>query len=117
MKKLCIAIAALPLFTSLAFAGPDMNAAAKDVCKCLEGPNSQATRFMELAAEAQASGDQSELMSAQDDMRGIMEESSRCFGSLPAKYPEIDKSEDLQQEIMTMAHKQCPNPVFQISMK
>ncbi len=117
MKKLFIAITALPLFTSLAFAGPDMNAAAKDVCKCLEGPNSQATRFMELAAEAQASGEQSELMAAQDDMKGIMEETSRCFGALPDKYPEIDKSEELRQEVMTMAYKQCPNPASQISMK
>ena len=116
MKKFFTAIAALPLFTSLAYAGPDMNAAAKDVCKCLEGPNSQATRFMELASKAQASGDQSDLVSAQDDLKAITEETGRCLGALPDKYPDIDKSEELQKEVMTMAGKQCPNPAAQISM-
>jgi hypothetical protein len=117
MRKLFITSTALLLFTSPVFAGTDLDAAEKDVCRCLEAPQNQAMKMMELFDKAQASGDMSELQAAQDEMQGIIEESGRCFAALPEKYPEIDKSEELQKEVMANAARQCPDPVSQVSMK
>lgn len=41
---------------------------------------------------------------------GILSESNKCFESFPEKYPEIDKNQDLQNKVMAMVEKKCPNP-------
>ena len=52
MRKLFVAIPGLLLFTTPLLAGPDLTEAGKDVCNCLEGPQNQAMKMMELADRA-----------------------------------------------------------------
>ena len=109
MSKSLIAIILVP-FCSLAWADPDLNEAAADVCDCLEAPYAQVQQAMELITAAQASGDMSALMAAQGEMMAVMNVGSQCFDVLTEKYPEISQSEDLQQQVMNIADQQCPNP-------
>ncbi|MCU7868626.1 MAG: hypothetical protein KZQ98_08825 [Candidatus Thiodiazotropha sp. (ex Lucinoma borealis)] len=114
MSKTLIAIMLVP-FCSLAWAAPDLNEAAEDVCDCLEAPNAQAQQAMELISAAQASGDMSALIAAQGEMMGVINASSQCFDALADKYPEINQSEELQQQVMNIADVQCPNPAAAMS--
>ena len=114
MTKSLIAIILAPV-CSLAWAAPDLNEAAQDVCDCLEAPYAQAQQAMELISAAQASGDMSALVAAQCEMMGVINASNQCFEALPAKYPEINQSEELQQQVMNMADEQCPNPAAAMS--
>ena len=109
MTKWLTATILIP-FTSLVWATPDLNAAADDVCKCLEEPYAQAQQAIELIQAAQASGDMSALMAAQGEMMGVISASAQCFEALPAKYPQIDTDPALQDQVMTIAETQCPNP-------
>lgn len=109
MSKLLIAIILVP-FVSLAWAAPDLNKAAEDVCDCLEEPYAQVQQAMELMTAAQASGDMSALMAAQGEMVGVIKAGSQCFDVLKKKYPEISQSEELQEHVMNIADEQCPNP-------
>ena len=104
----------LSLMMNLAFAGPDLDAAAQDVCICLEAPYAQAATAMQLISQAQASGDMSQLMAAQGEMMAVIDASSECFEELPEKYPEIDQSDALQDEVMARADELCPNPMNQM---
>tara|TARA_R110002074_G_scaffold153804_1_gene309086 strand:- start:25 stop:378 length:354 start_codon:yes stop_codon:yes gene_type:complete len=109
MSKSLVAIILLP-FCSLTWAASDLNKAAEDVCDCLEEPYAQVHKAMELISAAQASGDMSALMAAQGEIVGVINAFNQCFDSLKAKYPEINKSKELQQQVMNVANKQCPNP-------
>ena len=40
----------------------------------------------------------------------VADEATRCFEELAKKYPEMDKSEKLRDEVMVKADKKCPNP-------
>lgn len=106
----------LLICSTAAFAGPDLDQASNDVCKCLEAPHNQAKKAMELLHQAQASGDMSQLMSAQGEMMGVLSESNRCFEGLAKKYPEIDRSNELQNKVMAMAEQKCPNPAMNMQM-
>ncbi len=114
MSKLLITIIIVP-FCSLAWAAPDLNEAADDVCDCLEAPYAQAQQAMELISAAQASGDMSALIAAQGEMMGVINASNQCFDALTEKYPEISQSEELQQQVMNIADEQCPNPAAAMS--
>ena len=116
MKTLFISLTTSLILSNLAFADPNLNQAADDVCKCLEAPQKQARKAMELIHQAQASGDMSQLMSAQGEMMGVIGESGRCFDALAKKYPEIDQSNELQSKVMAMAEQQCPNPATNMPM-
>ena len=109
MSKSLIAIILVP-FCSLAWAASDLNKAAEDVCNCLKAPYAQVQQAMELIRAAQASGDMSALIAAQGEMMGVINASNQCFDALTEKYPEISQSEELQQQVMNIADKQCPNP-------
>ena len=114
MTKSSIAIILVP-FCNLAWAAPDLNEAAEDVCDCLEAPYAQAQQAMELIIAAQASGDMSALMAAQGEMMAVMNAGSQCFDALTVKYPEISQSEELQEQVMNIADEQCPNPAAAMS--
>lgn len=117
MNKLPIIVATILLAPNFAMAGPNLEEATNDVCKCLEKPYEQTRKAMEMIKKAQASGDTSQMVSAQGEMMGVLSASSRCFATLPKKYPEIDKDDKLKNRVMTMAEKQCPNPAGQFSKK
>lgn len=98
-------------------AEPDLQAATDEVCKCLEEPYKIAKQSLEKINQAKTSGDFSELMAAQGNMMAVIDASAKCFDALPGKYPQIDKSEELQNKVMQMAEKQCPNPASQLSVQ
>lgn len=110
MSKSLIAMILLP-FCSIAWAAPDLNEAAGDVCDCLEEPYAQVQKAVELNNAAKASGDMSALMAAQGEMMGVINASNQCFDALRQKYPEINQSEELQQQVMNKADELCPNPL------
>ena len=111
-KVLLLTTAALlaPALASQALAGPDLKAAADDVCNCMAEPNRVAAEGIELLKKAQASGDFSQVMMAQGKVMGVMSAAKNCFEKLPAKYPAIDKNDALKEKVMAMANQQCPNP-------
>ena len=99
----------LSLLTHNAFA-VDLDAAADDVCGCLEEPYKLVEQSLQELSKAQASGDFSRLMEVQGNMMGIIDSSTLCFEDLPRKYPEIDKDKTLQDKVMAKVDEQCPNP-------
>ena len=107
--KILLAIFGLLVFGQSAF-GADLQAAADDVCACLEGPYARMQQFMAEMEKVQASGDYSKLMPLQSEIKGTVDESSLCFQELPSKYPEIDRDEELQKRVMAIVDRQCPNP-------
>ncbi|MFT5677246.1 MAG: hypothetical protein ACI808_003198 [Paraglaciecola sp.] len=109
MSKLLIAIILVP-FCSLVWAAPDLNEAAEDACDCLEGPYAEVQKVMELIAAAQASGDMAASTASQGEIMGVINAGNKCFEALTEKYPEINQSEKLQEQLMNIADKQCPNP-------
>jgi hypothetical protein len=40
----------------------------------------------------------------------VTEAMTRCFDNLAKKYPEIDKSDKLQEELEAKADEKCPGP-------
>ncbi len=100
MKKLFAAVIPLLVITSSVFAGSDVNKAADGVCQCFEAPHEQIRRMMELSRKAEESGDTSELEAAQEKIKGVMEEFSRCFAALSKKFPEVEASIEVQKEVM-----------------
>lgn len=113
MTKFCL-ITILSLATSLTFAAPNLQDATNDVCQCLEEPNNQAKQLIELFNQAQASGDISQVVAAQGDLMKVIKASEKCFKRLPEKYPDIDKSKELQKQVMDMTAQQCPNPAAKL---
>ncbi|WP_261841722.1 hypothetical protein [Aliamphritea ceti] len=114
MRKFLVTCTFIP-FCSIVWATPDLNAAAEDVCDCLEAPYAQVQQAMELFNAAQASGDMSALEAAQGEMMGVINASRQCFKGLTVKYPEISLSEELQHQVMDIADEQCPNPAAAMS--
>lgn len=92
------------------WAGPNLDAAATDVCECLEAPYEQVEQALQLVRAAQASGDMSGIMAAQGEMMQVLSASGECFDALVEKYPEIDKSDTLKAQVMEIADEKCPNP-------
>jgi hypothetical protein len=110
MKMRSIALFILATLLSLPTLAADLQAAADDVCSCLEAPYNVVQRALDDLQKAQASGDYSKMTQAQGEMMGVMSASSKCFAELPAKYPEIEQNDELKSKVMALADKQCPNP-------
>ncbi|MCW9051660.1 MAG: hypothetical protein OQJ91_05010 [Motiliproteus sp.] len=117
MKRLLCSLLLLVPFPPSLLAASNLDEAANDVCKCLEAPYAQAEKAMALVQQAQASGDMSQLMAAQGDMMGVISASGRCFEGLSKKYPDIDRSPELQDQVMAKADQKCPNPAKQFQMR
>lgn len=88
----------------------DLQAAADDVCACLESPYALVEKAMNDLQKAQASGDFSKIMQSQGEMMGVMGATSECFEKMPARYPDIDKNDELKKKVMEITNRQCPNP-------
>ena len=111
MRCLIISLGLLSLpVGSVMGASVNTDAAAKDVCKCLEAPYREAEKAMKLVEQAQASGDMSQLMALQGEMMGVVSATTRCFEDLSKKYTVIDNDPKLQADVMDKADKLCPNP-------
>lgn len=112
MKKYySFSISTLLFLSASVFSAPNLQQAAKDVCKCLEAPYEQAEKALKLLKQAQATGNTAELMSAQGEMMGTISASTNCFNNLEKKYQIISQSEKLQKEVMALTEKLCPNPI------
>ncbi|WP_157134395.1 hypothetical protein [Photobacterium profundum] len=98
----------IPAFVS---ATTDKEQAAKDVCKCLEEPYSEANKALELINNANASGELSKILSSQEELMKVINTSQKCLEDLYIKYPEIDKDTALQADVIAIADKNCPNPL------
>jgi len=98
----------IPPFSS---ATTDTEQAAKDVCKCLEEPYSEANKALELINNANASGELSKILSSQEELMKVINTSQKCLEDLYIKYPEINKDTTLQAEVITITDKECPNPL------
>ncbi|MGF1875669.1 hypothetical protein L4D77_10115 [Photobacterium frigidiphilum] len=98
----------IPAFVS---ATTDKEQAAKDVCKCLKEPYSEANKALELINNANASGELSKILSSQEELMKVINTSQKCLEDLYIKYPEIDKDTALQAEVITLADSNCPNPL------
>ena len=113
MNKQLFGVVIAVLFYGQSFAADDINNAAKDVCECLKAPHEQARLAVDLIEKAQSSGDLSQLASAQAEIMGVIQASQNCFEALTIKYPEVNKSEKLQTEVMNKAQQNCPSPMTQ----
>lgn len=98
------------LFFSSTALSVDLQSAVNDVCECHKKPNELIEQSLSQLQAAQAGGDYSQLVKIQGEMMGAMDVVSNCFESLPEKYPEIDANKELQDKVLAMAEKQCPNP-------
>lgn len=116
MNRFLFGIAVFMFVSLPAAAGPDLKQATKDTCKCLEAPYAQLEKAMEIISAAQTSGDMSQMMVAQGEMMGVLGASTQCFERLAQKYPEIDQSDELKQEVMDATEKECPKPASAMGM-
>ena len=81
---------AVTLSTSLPVIAQDLDAATKDVCKCLEQPYAMLEEVLSEISTAQAQGDYDALLAKQGEMTEAVNSSTACFDGLPAKYPKIN---------------------------
>ena len=102
----------LALHASVSVAA-DLDAAADDICECFKQPYALIEQSIADVQAAQASGDYSKLAQAQGEMMGVMNATASCFEGLPARYPEIDKSNELKNKVMEIVDERCPNPAAQ----
>ncbi|EAS41054.1 hypothetical protein [Photobacterium profundum] len=102
----------IPTFIS---ATTDTEQAAKDVCKCLEEPYSEASKALELINNADESGELSKILSSQEELMKIINTSQKCLENLYIKYPEINKDTTLQAEVITITDETCPNPLNEMT--
>ena len=109
MKKFLVVLVAISLFPNVAFAF-NVEQAVEDVCACREEYLKQTEKKMELMNKVQASGDMSQIEAMKSEGIAAADAATRCFEKLGKKYPEMDKSEKLRDEVMAKADKKCPNP-------
>jgi len=109
MKKLLVVIIALSLFPNVVFAF-SMEDVVDGICECRKEYHILSKKMMDAMNKAQASGDMSKMKAVQSEGIAAVTSMKRCFDGLAKKYPEIDKSEKLQEELMAKADKKCPGP-------
>lgn len=112
MNRFTFSIVALSLLSSPLYAS-QFDAAADDVCHCLEAPYQQAEKALVLVGEAKKSGDMSQILASQDEMMKVMNTAQLCMEQLTKKYPDISADETQQQEVMRIVDEKCPNPLDQ----
>lgn len=93
-------------------AAADLKQAASDACQCLETPYAQVSVAMKTAKQAKKSGDVAKLVESRKRIIEVIEESASCFEALSTKYPDIDQSDDLKQQVVTLTQQMCPNPAI-----
>ena len=109
MERLLAVVVALSLFPNVVFA-LNMDDVVNGVCECRKEYHNRSKEIMDAMIKAQASGDRSKMKAIQDEIIVITDAMSRCFDKLANKYPEIDKSEKLQEELEAKADEKCPGP-------
>lgn len=109
MKKLLVVVVALSVFPNVVFA-INMEKVVDSVCECRKEYFVQSKKMMDAVKKAQASGDMSKMKAIQSDVKAVTDAMGACFDKLANKYPEIDKSEKLQEEVMAKADEKCPGP-------
>jgi len=109
MRKVLVVIIALSLFPNVVFAF-NMNEIVDGVCECRKAYINRSKEIMDAMIKAQASGDKSKMEAVQKEILAVTDAMTRCFDKLAKKYPEIDKSEKLQEELEARADEKCPGP-------
>ncbi len=109
-----ILITCLAILTSANLsAAPNLDKAAADACKCLEGPNAKLAVISKTMKTAQKAGDMSLLQESRQQMMAILQASAKCFADLSSNYPEIDQSDELKSQVLELTNKMCPIPGLQ----
>ena len=109
MEKLLAVVVALSLFPNVVFAF-NMDKVVDGVCECRKEYLIQSKKIMDAMNKAQASGDRSKMKAIQSEITAVTDAMDLCFDNLAKKYPEIDKSEKLQEELEAKADEKCPGP-------
>jgi hypothetical protein len=109
MEKLIAVVVALSLFPNVVFAF-NMDEVVDGVCECRKEYFIQSKKMMDAMNKAQSSGDRSKMKAIQSEESAVTDAMTRCFDNLAKKYPEIDKSEKLQEELEAKADEKCPGP-------
>jgi len=87
-----------------------MDEVVDGICECRKEFHIQSKKTMDAMNKAQASGDKSKMKATQSEILAVTDAKTRCFDDLAKKYPEIDKREKHQEELMAKADKKCPGP-------
>ena len=109
MEKLIAVVVALSLFSNVVFAF-NMDEVVDGVCECRKEYIIQSKKIMDAMNKAQSSGDSSKMEAMQSEITAVTNAMTECFDKLAEKYPEIDKSEKLQEELEAKADEKCPGP-------
>ena len=109
MIKFIVIIVSLSIFPNVVFAF-SMEEVVDGVCECRKEYHFQSKKAMDAMKKAQASGDMSKMKTVQREVIAVTEAMTQCFDDLAKKYPEIDKSEKLQEELEAKADEKCPGP-------
>jgi len=112
MKHLILVCLAWVAFSTTSLAAANIDQAAADACLCMKAPYSELSNALVLAKEAQKTGDMSKLMAIQQQIMTTLKASTGCFEGLSKKYPEIDKSDELKEQVVKKTKKMCPSPVM-----
>lgn len=88
----------------------NLEQAADDGCGCLKAPHGKIEELAQVVQEAMDTQDMSKIMALQDEMMQVIDGSNECFGELKKKYPEIDQSDELKEEVTNLMKQKCPRP-------
>ena len=112
LMRILIAICcSIFLFVNTAWA-VNLDQAAADACGCTKEPYAEMERLKGVLQQAMASGDYSQMMKLEGDFAGLQDRAMKCYDKLRAKYPEIDGSQELQDQVAVRMDKLCPAPQF-----
>jgi hypothetical protein len=109
MEKLLAVVVALSLLPNVVFAF-NIDEVVDGVCECRKEYLIQSKKIMDAMNKAQASGDRSKMKAIQSEITAVTDANALCYDNLAKKYPEIDKSEKLQEELEAKADEKCPGP-------
>ena len=94
----------------------NLEQAANDGCECLKTPHAKMEELAPVVQEAMDTQDMSKIMALQGEMMQVIDGSNECFGELKKKYPEIDQSDELREEVTNLMKQKCPRPDLGIEM-
>ena len=112
MKAFYCSIASLLAFVSVEVAAANLDQAASDACQCAQEPYAQMEQLKGVVQQAMASGDYAQMMKLEGDFAGLQDRAMSCYNDLKAKYPDIDSSPELQDQVVQRMHQKCPPPQF-----
>lgn len=94
----------------------NLEQAAEEGCECLKAPHAKMEELAPVVQEAMETQDMSKITALQGEMMQVIDGSNECFGELKKKYPEIDQSDELKEEVTYIMKQKCPRPHLGLEM-